>query len=224
MGVRNAALFGGAAICVVAPWTIRNYHVSRRLVPVAAGGLGRVLYDGTFESGGTWETSGVYGDEVFYLPREKERFGALNAAFLKNWQNGSIRVQQVDEAFAQMAIERIQTRPLACLGNWLAKMPRLWYQDYIPVYLEREASGTWFVFYFTFALVAFGLSVKEERVLMGLVGLLFLYLTLIFLPLRFEPRYGVALMPGIVALTGVGLGKTWGWMKTNLIAVHPSPA
>ena len=69
-----------------------------------------------------------------------------------------------------------------------------------------------------------GLRLKEERVLMGLVGLLFLYLNLIFLPLHIEPRFGVALMPGIIALTGIGLGKTWGWMKANLMAVPPSRA
>ena len=53
---------------------------------------------------------------------------------------------------------------------------------------------------------------------MGLIGLLFVYLNLIFLPVHIEPRYGVALMPGIIALTGIGLGKTCVWIRTKLIS------
>ena len=216
LGIRNAILFVVAALCIVAPWTIRNYCASRRLVPVSVGVLGPCLYGGTFESEKNWKGWGVYSDEVFYLPQEKERFNALYASYDQDLMKGSMNVRDDDAAFTQLALERIRSRPLECLANWFAKAPRLWYQNYIPMYEEREAAGYWFIFYFVFALLAFGLNGNQERVLMGLVGLLFIYLNLIFLPLHIEPRFGVALMPGIIALTGIGLCKTFVWMKTKL--------
>jgi 4-amino-4-deoxy-L-arabinose transferase-like glycosyltransferase len=218
IGVRNAALFTGAAICTVAPWTIRNYCVSRHLVFVSTGGIGYGLYFGTFESEMTWKGWGVFPDEVFFLPREKERFNALYTSYDQNMMKGSMNVREDDAAFIQLALERIRSRPLDCLSNWLTKAPRLWYQNYIQMYVEREASGNWFVSYSVFALLAFWSSTKEERILMGLIGLLFVYLNLIFLPVHIEPRYGVALMPGIIALTGIGLGKTCVWIRTKLIS------
>ncbi|MGD0017615.1 MAG: tetratricopeptide repeat protein [Verrucomicrobiia bacterium] len=218
IGFRNAVLFAMATICVVAPWTIRNYCTFKQLIPVSVGGPGLGLYEGTFESKSTWKNWGVFSDEVFYLPGEKERFGTLYASFDAYFESGSIKVQQLEKELTQMAVARIKSRPLDCLGNWVTKAPRLWYQNYIPMYLvEKEASGNWFVFYFVFALLAFCLSANEERVLLGLIGLLFIYLNLILLPLHLEPRHSVALMPGIIALTGIGLGKVFVWIKTKRI-------
>jgi hypothetical protein len=42
--------------------------------------------------------------------------------------------------------------------------------------------------------------------------LLFGYLNVVFLPLHVEPRFGVALMPGIAALAGVGLARAALWL------------
>lgn len=206
-GVREVAWLVATVVCVVAPWTLRNYRVTHQFVPVSVGGLGPCLYTGTFESKNTWKDWGVYADEVFYRPGEAERFRALSAAFDERFMKGSIDVQPLDRAFTRMALERIRDRPLACVANWVAKAPRLWYQDYIPMYLEREASGRWFLIYFVFAVLAFGLCSKEERMLIGFVALLFVYMNGVFLPLHVEPRFGVALMPGIIALTGIGLGR-----------------
>ena len=49
----------------------------------------------------------------------------------------------------------------------------------------------------------------KDRRLMWPVILLFVYLNLIFMPLSIEPRYGVALMPGIISLAGIGLYKVF---------------
>jgi hypothetical protein len=111
----------------------------------------------------------------------------------------------------KLALERIRKHPFECLKGWVIKIPRLWYQFYIPMYLYKEASGGFFIFYFIFALFAMWKSTKEEKILMAPVCLLFVYLNFIFLPLHIEPRYGVALMPGVICLTSIGVLKMMSW-------------
>jgi hypothetical protein len=50
------------------------------------------------------------------------------------------------------------------------------------------------------------------RVIAAPIVLLFGYLNVVFLPLHVEPRFGVALMPGIAALAGVGLARAALWL------------
>ena len=205
--LRNAGALIAAAIVVVAPWTIRNYRVSGRMILVADSGLGRTLYFGTFEAPQTWREWQDMPDSLFFLPREKERLATLLPQYYRAVQQGGPTMLAVDAEFTRMALNRIRAQPLACARYWIMKIPRLWFQYYVPMYLESEASGAWFVAYFMFALLGFAFAAREQRVLMGVVGVLFAYVNLIFLPLYLEPRYGVALMPGILALAGIGLAK-----------------
>ena len=75
------------------------------------------------------------------------------------------------------------------------------------MYRDREASGAFFVFYFILAVYAFLRSEREKRILMTPVCLLFLYLTLVLLPVHKEPRYSVALIPSIIGMAGIGIYK-----------------
>jgi hypothetical protein len=118
-----------------------------------------------------------------------------------------MKIIDTDKKFMEMAIDRIIKDPVKCFKNWLTKIPRLWYQFYIQMYIYKEPSGNYFIFYFLFALYALFRGNKEERILMLPTLLLFIYLTIIFLPLHIEPRYGVALMPAIICLTAIGLWK-----------------
>ncbi len=221
-GIRCAGLFIGAACLTILPWTIRNYVAFRQFIPVSVGGLGSSLYIGTFETETSQKGWRGFSSEVFYFPGEQEKFTALQTQFDDYCLLGSIRVQEVDKELQQMALKRIAARPLECVSKWFIKIPRLWYQNYIQMYIQREASGNWFVFYFLFALVGFCLAAKDEKMLMGLIALLFLYLNLIFLPLHVEPRYAVALIPAIIVLTGVGLGKMWTRISNRRVATPAS--
>ena len=107
----------------------------------------------------------------------------------------------------RLALKRIKNDPLQCFQNWITKIPRLWYQSYIQMYVYKEASGNFFIFYFVFGLYAVFAGTKREKTLMSPICFLFIYSTIIFLPLGVEPRYGVALMSGIISLTGIGIWK-----------------
>ena len=87
------------------------------------------------------------------------------------------------------------------------KIPQLWCQNYIPRYRDREASGYFFVFYFVFSMYALISALPEERKRMLLIIVLCVYLTILLMPFYIEPRYSVALMPGIITLAGIGLGR-----------------
>jgi hypothetical protein len=204
--LRGAAALVIAAACVVAPWTLRNLRVSGHAIPVAEGGVGSNLYVGTFETPATWRGWGAFPESIFFLPHERERLAAVYAAHLDAMRDGGPAVIAADSAFGALALERIRARPLDAIVVWLAKVPRLWYQAYIPMYGVPEASGLWFLLYLALALAAFRLSPRERHAGLGLVALLAAYLTVVFFPVHVEPRYGVTLMPAIIAVAGVGLG------------------
>jgi hypothetical protein len=191
-------------VLVVAPWVLRNLVAIGQPV-LTVGGLGYALYFGTFETNTNWTGWGQFPDAIFADPSEKEAVQSLNTVYAALAATGSVRIKEPDGRFLQMAHDRIRRDPWGTLQTWTIKIPRLWYQFYIPMYLRREASGAFFLFYFSFALYAFVSAPRERKVLMGPVALVFGYLTLLYLPLHVEPRYGVPCMPGLISLAGIGL-------------------
>jgi len=62
-------------------------------------------------------------------------------------------------------------------STWVTRIPRLWYQFYIPMCRDGEPSGFFFVVYFLLAAYAFVSAPRDEKLLRAAVGLLFIYLT-----------------------------------------------
>lgn len=203
--LKRSFIFIISVIIIVLPWTLRNYIAFKEFIPVSVGGIGYGLYLGTFESNENWTGWGKFPDKLFSSEEERTTVESLYESFNRYMIAGSIKVKDVDSVFVKLAIDRIRSHPLKCVRNWIKKIPRLWYQNYIPMYLYREASGGFFIFYLIFSIYAFWKSRSKERVLMLPICLLFIYLTIVFLPLHVEPRYGVALMPGIICLAGIGV-------------------
>lgn len=217
IAIKKGIIFLIGATLVIAPWMLRNYIVFKKPAVITVGGLGSNLYWGTFETKENWTGWGEFPEEIFANEQEKEEVYSLYNEFLEYYSDGNIKFKQTDDAFMKLALKRIQDKPLQTLKVWISRIPRLWYQNYLPIYAYREASGWFFIFYFIFALLAFFLSSGREKILMVPVGLLFIYLSLILLPLHIEPRYGVALMPGIISLTGIGIWKLFLSLKSFLI-------
>ncbi len=198
-------IFG--AIIIISPWTIRNYIVFKKFIPVSGGSLGYGLWQGTFETNKIWTHWSNFPDEIFSSEEEKSKIISLDKTFNQQLANGSMKIFDTDRIFMRMAVDKILKEPVKCFINWLTKIPRLWYQFYIQMYAYKEPSGIYFIFYFLFALYAFIFSKKEERIFLMPIIFLFIYLTLIFLPIHVEPRYGVAIMPAIICLSGIGIWK-----------------
>jgi hypothetical protein len=196
-------------VCIIVlPWSVRNFLVFKKPVLISTGGLAEGLYTATFYNSANWKGWGAFPDSVFLNAEEKEIANSLHAIYPRVLYSGSIdEVVGIEKAYFKLALKRVQRQPLAVFRNWLVKIPRLWFQDYIQMYRDREASGLFFIFYFSFGLYGFFSATAEKRILMNPLCLLFIYLNLLFIPLHIEPRYGVALMPGLVSLAGIGLGK-----------------
>jgi 4-amino-4-deoxy-L-arabinose transferase-like glycosyltransferase len=203
---KATCLLLGAAI-IIAPWTVRNYAVFKKFILVSTGSLGTILYAGTFE--GNHPLNGWLGfpEEVFRSKQERKQVEYYYQLYHIHSRLGHIKIKQADDFFISLALKRIRESPLRCFKAWIRNLPRLWYQNYIPMYGEEEASGAFFIFYFLFAAFSFWVSKTYERILFGPIGLMFIYLNLIYLPLHIEPRYSVCIMPGIICLAGLGIWK-----------------
>ena len=200
--VRSAAILL-TTLLVVAPWTLRNYITFKKFIPVSVSSFGMNLFSGTYESNTNWSGWDRLPKEAYTNEEEK----ALVLSLFQAHDGDGTQIEASDRAFLELALKRIRKDPLKCFSVWLARIPRLWYQNAVPLYRDREASGTYFIFYFIFAVYAFFSFPAEQRLFMAPAGLLFIYLTLIFLPSHIEPRYGVGAMPPLIGLTGLGLWK-----------------
>ncbi len=209
--VKKFLVFIITATIVVIPWTVRNYHVFKQFIPVSVGALGVNLFLGTFESNNNWQSWEELPDNAFNSKEEKAIDQSLFSSYLLSFKTGRINVKDVDNSLKNLALKRIQKHPFECLKRWIIRIPRLWYQFYVPLYRDKEASGGFFIFYFIFALCALWKGAKEERALMAPLCLLFIYLTFILLPFHIEPRFGVSLMPGIICMASIGIWKILPW-------------
>jgi 4-amino-4-deoxy-L-arabinose transferase-like glycosyltransferase len=217
MAIQRSTLFIVSAIIVIAPWTMRNYMVFKEPIVVSTGQLGYSLFVGTFEGNQQWHGWPALPEEILADSAQKEKFVTLYNLFQTTAFTGSIRIKEFDKYFMNLALRRIREHVFLCLQSWLKNTPRLWYQNYVRMYAGKEASGVFFLFYFSFALYAFLRSQRKERILIAPVFLIFIYLSAIFLPLHTEPRYGVALMPAIICIAGIGLWKLLRVMVNNFL-------
>jgi len=213
LAVKKSILFMASAIIIVAPWTLRNYIVFKKIIPVSTGSLGYSLYLGTFEGNQQWLGWGHLPEDVMSDNENREKLMALYKKWDDGMYAGGIGVKEADAKFMNLAIERIRKNFFLCSKSWFKSAPRLWYQNYIPMYLEKEASGGFFLFYFFFALYGLLIVQRKEKILIAAVFITFVYMVVIFFPLHIEPRYSVSLMPFFIFIAGIGLCKFWRYLK-----------
>ncbi|CAB1061318.1 hypothetical protein D1BOALGB6SA_6091 [Olavius sp. associated proteobacterium Delta 1] len=197
---------------VIAPWALRNYMTYKQLIPTSVGAMGLNLFNGTYENG-DWQGWGKYPDKIFKSPEMKKEVIAWDRKLGFHLTRGTIGLKDYDLRFKRLALNTIRDNPLNCFMVWIQRLPRLWYQNYIQMYVYREPSGIWFIGYAIFSLTALFLMKPEIRIACLPIFLLFLYMNLVYLPFHIEPRYGVTIYPGLIVLTAIGLylsgSKVW---------------
>lgn len=109
---------------VVLPWTLRNYHVSGRFVPVSEGRLGGSLWVGTWATNGEFTKaylSGphVYPPEAFRSPSEK--------LLVEKAESQTSDAIAADRVFRSLAIQRIHDEPFSVLRRYIVREPLLWF-------------------------------------------------------------------------------------------------
>lgn len=196
----------GTALAV-APWLARNALVFHRPATISLSPLWSSVFFKTFESKDTWCGFSTPPESVFPDPEERAAIKARMDSIFWFLNRGTVELAEADREFRPLVLQRIREHPGRTLASWIEGVPRLWYQDYIQMYRDREATGVFVLVYLALALYAAGRASPPERAAMAPVGLLAVYVTLVFLPLHIEPRYSVTAMPGLIAVAGSGLAR-----------------
>jgi hypothetical protein len=216
----RAAVFLGAALLVIAPWTMRNVIALDRFVPISTGG-GQVLFAGTYlPSDGDPEKVGtevVAEDPDLFSPQDAQRLRLeqILARLAAQKHPG----METDQALSKMGKEQlwddISDEPAEYAGFAATKAGRLW--SHGPRDVMREP--VWEVLHW--ALVAFGLLglailAWQRRWEALLLATIFLAITAISALLVASPRRVLVLVPLLAALTAVPLA----WGRERLASSH----
>jgi hypothetical protein len=206
--MRFTAVYIFGVMLIVLPWSTRNYLVFKKPVLIATGGIGESLYGGTYIDMRHWKGWSRMPEGVPYID-EQDRSGniALHRVYTKTLESGTIdEVLALDREYVRLSLRRIAAGPGQIIKLWIFKIPRLWYQQYIPMYRDPEPSGIFMIVYCAAALCAYVIGHRDRRLaVMAPVGLLCAYLTIVFFPLHVEPRYSVPLLPALISLSGIGI-------------------
>lgn len=212
---RGAILLAGIAVVVI-PWTVRNYVVLERFVPISTGG-GQVLFAGTYiPSGGDPERVGA---EVLKRNPDLRRnlrgepgaagqppLESILAALAAREHPGL----DSDVALAKMGREQlwrdVRDDPLGFTGFVATKISRIWLMG--PREVMKEP--LWRVFHLLIVIGALGglvLLGRRRRREAALIGIVCLAVTGIAALTVASPRRVLVLIPLVAALSGCGIAE-----------------
>jgi hypothetical protein len=223
-----AAVFLGALLLVIAPWTLRNAVALDRFVPISTGG-GQVLFAGTYlPSDGNPEEVGaevVAENPDLFQPQDAQRLRLeqILARLAADRHPG----METDQALSKLGKEQlgdgVTEEPGEYAGFVAAKVWRIWSQGPRDV-MEEPA---WKLLHW--ALVALGLLglavlAWQRRWEALLLGTIFLAITALSALLVASPRRVLVLVPLLAALATVGVA----WLHQRLVSLtaydrHNSP-
>jgi len=205
----RAAVFLGAALVVIAPWTIRNASALDRFVPISTGG-GQVLYAGTYlPSDGNPEKVGaevVRENPQLFAPQDAQRLRLEQ--ILAQLAEAQYPGMETDQALSKMGKEQLWDDISEHTGEYTGfvatKVGRIW--SHGPRDVMREP--VWEVIHWL--LVAFGLLglavlAWKRRWEALLFATIFLAITALSALLVASPRRVLVLIPLLAALTAPAL-------------------
>jgi hypothetical protein len=209
----RAAVFLGAALVIVAPWTIRNAIALDRFVPISTGG-GQVLYAGTYlPSDGNPEKVGaevVRENAQLFAPRDAQRLRLEQ--ILARLAHARYPEMESDQALSKMGKEQlwddVSDEPLEYAGFVATKIGRIWFHP------ARDIMRGFPWIALQWALVVFGLIglailAWRRRWEALLLATIFLAITALSALLVASPRRVLVLVPLLAPLAGVSCAWLW---------------
>jgi 4-amino-4-deoxy-L-arabinose transferase-like glycosyltransferase len=209
LGVASLALFVGAFVLVLAPWTVRNFIVLDKFVPVTTGG-GKALFVATYLPGDGRQLR--VKRELIRRFEHKQDVTDREVADtqMKDLLDKVARKYpdlERDAALAKIGRENfrkyVREEPIEYAGMVVTKMWNVWRRGSGPT---MRGSG-WIAFHYAIlALALVGLAVLawRRRWEVVVIGLLILGITLLGGLLLAVPRRNVPLMPLVLTLAACG--------------------
>ncbi len=205
----RAAVFLGALVLILAPWTIRNAVALDRFVPISTGG-GQVLYAGTYlPSDGDPEKVGakvVAENPQLVAPQDAQRLRLEQ--ILARLAHARYPEMETDQALSKMGKEQlwddISEEPLEYAGFVATKVWRIW--SHGPRDVMREL-GWEMLHWVLVAIGLLGLAILawQRRWEALLFAMIFLAITAISALLVASPRRVLVLIPLLAALLAPAL-------------------
>jgi hypothetical protein len=207
----RAAVFSGAALVVIAPWTIRNAAALDRFVPISTGG-GQVLFAGTYlPSDGDPEKVGaevVAENPQLFAPQDAQRLRLEQIlARLAQARHPGL---ETDKALSKMGKEQLWDDVSEDTGEYASfvatKVGRIWSHGPRDV-MHKPLWEVLHWFLVAFGLLGLGVLAWQRRWEALLLGTIFLAITALSALLVASPRRVLVLVPLLAALAAVAL--TW---------------
>jgi uncharacterized membrane protein len=209
IGAAAAALFVGAFVLVLVPWTVRNFIVLDRFVPITTGG-GKALFVATYLPGdGRQIPTKRHLIEVYTGNHHvtDQQVAKTQMADLLNGVAKKYPHMERDAALARIGRENfkhyITTQPGAYARMVATKMWNIWRRGSGPT---MRAAG-WIVFHYAilaFALLGLAVLALQRRWEALLLAILIGGITLLGGLLLAVPRRNVPLMPLVFTLAATG--------------------
>jgi len=212
----RAAVFLGAALVVIAPWTIRNAVALDRFVPISTGG-GQVLYAGTYlPSDGDPEKVGaavVRENPQLFAPQDAQHLRLEQ--ILARLAHAHYPDMETDQALSKLGKEQlwddISEEPLEYAGFVATKVARIW--SHGPRDVMREP--VWEVMHWlliAFALLGLAILAWRRHWEALLLGAIFLAITALSALLVASPRRVLVLVPLLAPLASTAIA----WLRDSL--------
>jgi hypothetical protein len=211
----RAAVFLGATLVLIAPWTIRNTVALDRFVPISTGG-GQVLFAGTYlPSDGDPEKVGaevVTENPQLFAPQDAQRLRLEQ--ILARLGQARYPGMETDTALSRMGKEQLWDDISEDIGEYAGfvatKVGRIW--SHGPRDVMREP--VWEALHWllvALALLGLGVLTWRRRWEVLLLGTIFLAITAISALLVASPRRVLVLVPLLAALAATSLA----WLTTS---------
>jgi 4-amino-4-deoxy-L-arabinose transferase-like glycosyltransferase len=222
LSLLRAAVFLGALVLVVVPWTLRNAVAHDRFVPISTGG-GQVLFAGTYlPSDGDPEKVGaevVAENPDLFQPQDAERLRLEQ--ILARLAEDRYPGMETDQALSKLGKEQLwdgatTEEPVEYAGFVATKVWRIWSQGPRDVMQQP----VWKILHWALVILGLlGLAILawQRRWEALLLGTIFLAITALSALLVASPRRVLVLVPLLAALAGVAIA----WINARLVNSAP---
>lgn len=229
----DATVFVLSFCLVVLPWTVRNYLVADQFVLVTKGRLGYGLWVGAWATNVDFTKADAAGKPRVYPPEAYRTQAEKDLVAIAVSTAASQGSSSAEPIFQSLATQRIRDEPIAVLGRYLVRAPRLWLGTRFDTF---PLNATWFprdsfawtavkiaLWGLNFLLMCLGIAGmvvawrQRDSVLILLLPIAFT--AVIYLPFVYEIRFSQPVYPFILVFVGIAAV----WLSRKRLATRKEP-